>query len=96
MLQLCGLSREVARWDEEMSWAVQKLKGKSLISIILRIAWSALIYYVWRERTSMQVLEHIKEVIKFRLAGLHGVAGDTVNRDLCNNWGLFDFILAQC
>ena len=79
------------------------LKGKALISILLRIAWSVLIYHVWRKRNSRlyshnaesytKVMEKIKEEVRFRMAGLKGVEADYVNCTLCNNWGLFDFIL---
>ena len=39
VLQLCGIGREVGTWPEELKWATQRLKGKALISVILRIAW---------------------------------------------------------
>ena len=50
ILQLCGLHRDVGPWEEELTWAVQRIKGKALISIVLRIAWRVFIYFVWRER----------------------------------------------
>ena len=31
-------------------WAKERFKGKALISVILRLAWSAYIYHLWRER----------------------------------------------
>ena len=37
VLSLCGLKREVMEWKNELSWDAQKIKGKSLISLILRI-----------------------------------------------------------
>ena len=50
ILQLCGLHRDVGPWEEELTWAVQRIKGKALISIVLRIAWRAFVYFVWKER----------------------------------------------
>ena len=50
ILQLCGLRREVHGWAAELNWAVKKLKGRSLVSIILRVAWRAFVYFIWRER----------------------------------------------
>ena len=35
ILSLCGLQREVLSWIGELSWAVRKLKGKSLLSKLL-------------------------------------------------------------
>ena len=37
ILSLCGLRRDVLDWNYELKWATQKLKGKSLISTLLRI-----------------------------------------------------------
>ena len=44
VLQLCGLDNDVTGWAEELKWAKQRLKGKALISILLRIGWNALEY----------------------------------------------------
>ena len=75
-----------------MQWAVQKLNDKALISILLRIAWNALIYNVWRERNSRiyaqksgtfeQILNNIKEAVRFRLDKLKNVKVDSVNISL--------------
>ncbi|XP_039008741.1 uncharacterized protein LOC120136880 [Hibiscus syriacus] len=37
-------------WESRIEWATQTWKGKSLLSIILRIAWTAFIYFIWEER----------------------------------------------
>ena len=97
ILHLCGLHREVGGWQEELRWAVTKIKGKALISIFLNIAWKACIYHVWRERngrmhskpsnSSLQIIEQIKEIICIKLNGVNRVATDDVNRMLCRNWG---------
>ena len=102
ILLLCGLHREVGNWEEEISWAVRRIKGKSLISVILSTAWKAYIYHVWQERNRRlhsklpsspeQILEQIKEEIRIRLTGLK-VANDDVNRHLSVNWGLSNDIL---
>lgn len=54
VLRLCSLSRQPLSWIWELRWASAKLKGKALISIILRLAWSAFIYWIWRERNYRQ------------------------------------------
>ena len=46
MILLCGLSREVLGWNEELAWAVQRLKGKALTSKLLKVGWNAYIYHI--------------------------------------------------
>ena len=85
-------------WEEELKWAYQKLKGKSLITLIMSCAWSAFIYAIWKERncrvyaateeTHMQVLDHIKQRIKIKFAGLENIEADHTNLNLVRNWGL--------
>ena len=50
VLALCGKAKEVTSWREKVEWAISRLKGKSLSSTILRIAWNAAIYFIWIER----------------------------------------------
>ena len=97
ILQLCGLHKEIRSWTDELAWAINRVKGKTLISIVLRMAWKACIYNIWCERnrrlhngmaeTSLQLLDRIKEVLRIRLVGLEKVAEDDINRALCCNWG---------
>ena len=44
ILKHFGLNREVG-WNEELKWVVQRLKGRALISILLRIAWNAFVRF---------------------------------------------------
>ena len=98
ILHCCGLNREVGTWNAELNWAMQKIKGKALISLILGIAWKAFVYHIWKERnrrihghapeTGLQVLESIKEVVGIKLAGIKHVADDSVNRRLYSKRGL--------
>ena len=104
VLSLCGLDREVLDWEGEMKWAVLKLKGKALLSKVLRIAWSSFIYHIWKKRngrifgkmeqTAEQIIDHIKLAVRHRLASLKNVAPDTVNISLYRSWGLFDSIFS--
>ena len=98
VLQLCGLSREVKIWSEELAWAIQRIKGKVLISMVLKMAWKAFIYFVWCEmnkrmhnglsETTQQLLNKIKNVVCIKLDGLTKIARDDINRLICSNWGL--------
>ena len=98
VLQLCGLTRRILRWEEEIEWASQKFKGKSLISNILRLAWNASIYHNWKERNGRmhgqtsaapnQIVQHIQDDIRLRLISLKSITNDAVNCLLCHNWGL--------
>ena len=89
VVSLSGLHRAVLDWQRDFTWTAQRLRGKALISKILRIGWNACIYHIWKERNNRifkqkeespeQILEYIKVSVRFRFAGLKGVAADTVN-----------------
>ena len=96
---LCGYARRVTTsWNGELQWAMQRMRGKSLVAIIMKVAWHAVIYFTWMERnnrlhkgkvtTEMQVLERIKEVIRIRLMRLKKVKLDSVNFTLYRSWNL--------
>ena len=101
MLRKCGLERESLGWEGELKWAAEKLKGKALISTLLRVGWNAFVYHIWRERncrifqhkaaSSMKILEDISEVMKYRLVRLSKVKADVVNIALyyCIEPGVF-------
>ena len=100
-LQLCRLKRAVGSLSEELQWASQKLKGKALISIVLRIAWKATIYHIWRERnrrlyaqiseSPSQLFQYVKEAVQLKTLGLVNIADDPINRSLFSNWDLSFF-----
>ena len=98
ILSLCGQSREVTSWQGELQWAIQRLRGKSLNAVILRVAWHAVIYFIWQERnnrlhrnkveTVQHILEKIKEVVRFRLWELKKISINPVNLSLYRSWQL--------
>lgn len=47
---LSGISKGPQFWDDEVNWLIRKLRGKSFPSVIRRLAWAAIIFYVWHER----------------------------------------------
>ena len=67
---MCDLKKRVFNWEQELEWAVKRLKGKAMIAILLKAVWNAYIYHIWREKnnrifakkegTIEQVLHHIK------------------------------------
>ena len=73
-----------------------------MISTLLRVAWNAFIYHIWREKncrifqqkeeSNMKILEDIREVMMYRLVKLSKVNADNVNIALYRAWGLFDKI----
>ena len=76
----------------------KEIEGKSLNSVILRVAWHAVIYFIWQERNNrlhknkvegvMHILEEIKEVVRIRLLGLKKVKVNSVNFSLYKSWQL--------
>ena len=68
---------------DEFQWAVQRLKGKALIAVILlcnnRIDGHAPDY-------SWIIFHSIVDAVRLRLYGLKDVAYDSVNRER-NGWG---------
>ena len=74
ILLLCvDFGRNVLGWEEELKSAVLRLKGKALISILLRICWSTCIYLCGKKETEEffriclkqldQILEKVKEIV---------------------------------
>ncbi|KAE8729811.1 Vacuolar protein sorting-associated protein 32-like protein 1 [Hibiscus syriacus] len=64
-------------WDSRLQWAAQTWKGKSLLSTVMRITWTAFIYFIWEERnrrifnrgtrTTNQLLKAIKELVRIKI-----------------------------
>ena len=100
LLSLCGINKVIGDWSEELQWAIQNLKGRNLASTLLKVAWKAFIYQVWKERNgrlhgntariNLQVLEAIRDVTRIRLAGLKRDTATNLGRQLSNSWELFD------
>ncbi|KAL4388735.1 hypothetical protein GQ457_09G011660 [Hibiscus cannabinus] len=95
---LCGISRDVLTWELELEWAVKYYKGKSLIALILRLAWNAFLYFVWKERNGRifksacldpsSLLHSIEDVVHTRLSGKYIQRSDSIDLQLCCRWGI--------
>lgn len=89
-------------WEQELNWAVKNMKGKSLLSIVLRLAWAAFLYHVWLERncklhkqifhTDLQVLEQIQWDVGVKVSQLKNYARNPINLLLLMNWPIADFV----
>ncbi|MBA0796167.1 hypothetical protein Gohar_006961, partial [Gossypium harknessii] len=74
------LKKAMGSWRKELAWAILKLKGKSLLVAILKLAWSAYLYVIWRQRnkryfgapflTKDVVLMQIKEIVRAHFGGI--------------------------
>ncbi|XVF59778.1 hypothetical protein PTKIN_Ptkin07bG0303400 [Pterospermum kingtungense] len=92
VLLLCNLRRDVLSWNEELHWASRKLRGKSLPSTVLRWAWVAFIYFIWKERnfrlhrqvehSERQIVDEIKQVIRVKVSDFNKVKKDLINCSL--------------
>ncbi|KAK8277886.1 hypothetical protein V6Z11_D09G003000 [Gossypium hirsutum] len=100
ILGLCRIDREIIDWQRELQWAYIKLKGKTLIAIIVRTAWNAYVYLIWEERNRRQfkgkqrneseILNSIKELVAIRLSGKSIDRFDVVNFQLCTVWNILE------
>ena len=78
-----------------MKWSMKRLKAQALISILLYSVCIECNNRIFDHvvKTPSQVLESIREVIRYKRASLRQVAVDYVNTILCRNWGLYETIL---
>ncbi|MBA0576484.1 hypothetical protein Golob_025051, partial [Gossypium lobatum] len=86
---LCSIHRVVGTWRQELDWTILKLKGKSLLIAILKLAWNAYLCVIWRQRnkryfgasflTEGAIMVHIKELVQARLRGSLINRADPVN-----------------
>lgn len=70
-----------------------------MITVVLKLAWSAYIYIFWRECNDRQIkgvqaseneiIKYIKDSVQARLQGKRIYRNDTVNVQLCIEWGTF-------
>ncbi|XP_039002771.1 uncharacterized protein LOC120129314 [Hibiscus syriacus] len=95
--RLCNVDRTVGSWDEELSWAISRFKGKTFLVFILRIAWCAYVYCIWEERNHRQfrgnsrdvdnIVNCIKEIVRMKSVRI-AIKSSVVNRDICLAWGI--------
>ncbi|XP_039017022.1 uncharacterized protein LOC120147799 [Hibiscus syriacus] len=49
-LSSCGFRSDMLSWDDRLNWLIDNLRGNSLRVRILKLAWTAFLYYIWEER----------------------------------------------
>ncbi|KAK5820339.1 hypothetical protein PVK06_025386 [Gossypium arboreum] len=54
VLKLGCIHRCGGNWDHWLRWALTRLKGKSLLTLILKLAWNAFVHLIWAERNRRQ------------------------------------------
>ncbi|KAL4334606.1 hypothetical protein GQ457_07G003200 [Hibiscus cannabinus] len=89
VLRCYGIDRAIIGWEEEISWAIARLRGKSMRMFVLRLAWNVFMYSIWEERNrrifcsierdANAILSVIQEVIQVQIQKKN-YRRDTVNR----------------
>ncbi|XVF78836.1 hypothetical protein PTKIN_Ptkin14bG0169200 [Pterospermum kingtungense] len=103
VLDACSISRRVSCWTSELQWMIQKVRGKALISGLLRSAWCAYMYFIWQERNGREhgqqhheveyVFEQIQWTVRIRCSQKKNTARDPINSLLLRNWSITESIL---
>ncbi|KAL4317998.1 hypothetical protein GQ457_18G021270 [Hibiscus cannabinus] len=98
VLQLCGWHMDVFNWVTELRLAIDMLKGGSLLTVILQLAYNSFIYFIWKEMSvwifqsrhssPQDIVQNIKESVKWRLMEKPLYRNSFVATSLCINWGL--------
>ncbi|XP_039057118.1 uncharacterized protein LOC120200312 [Hibiscus syriacus] len=79
ILNLAHVHKPHLPWESMIEWACVEWRGKSLISILLKIAWTSYIYTIWEERNrrifkqkareAAHLLSLIKDIVWIQLSG---------------------------
>ncbi|XP_038998621.1 uncharacterized protein LOC120123890 [Hibiscus syriacus] len=98
IFSLSGLHFITRSWESFLAWACYTWKGKSLLSVILKIALNALIYILWEERNkklfqgrsrnAQELFRIIKDIVGSQLRGRNLNSIDIVNANLCKHWDI--------
>ncbi|KAL4272234.1 hypothetical protein GQ457_13G002990 [Hibiscus cannabinus] len=98
VLRLCNVNRSVLGREDELQWVVDRLKGKSLIVYILKLAWNGYVYSIWCERNSrifrgdfrsvIDIVNSINDFVCVKLLKKNVDRVDPINRRLCLAWGV--------
>ncbi|XP_039058396.1 uncharacterized protein LOC120201958 [Hibiscus syriacus] len=94
ILKLNGMNSSSMTWVETVSKASSTWKGRSLLTTILKISWTAFLYFIWQERnqriflgrhrTVECLLKEVKDVVGIRPRGTNINRLDSTNLKLCD------------
>ncbi|KAL4360718.1 hypothetical protein GQ457_04G024180 [Hibiscus cannabinus] len=80
-------------WELELGWAVTRLKGRSLLTVILQLPWNTFIYIIWKERNLRifqrkfshedSLINSIKDIVSIRLRVKPISRASKINSRLC-------------
>ncbi|XP_039070040.1 uncharacterized protein LOC120216777 [Hibiscus syriacus] len=97
VLNLNGICRGTCSWSARISWAFASWKGKSLLTAIMKLAWTTFTYIIWEERNKRiyqrrsrnvnALLLAIKDSVGIQLKSREINRNDYVNSALCIQWG---------
>ncbi|XP_038999926.1 uncharacterized protein LOC120125606 [Hibiscus syriacus] len=96
---LSGLQFTFCSWDVFVERACSTWRGKSMLTMIMKLLLNALVYLLWEERNkrmfqgrsrpASELLKTVKDVISLQLRGRIFKRVD-VNISLCNHWRIVD------
>ncbi|XP_039020908.1 uncharacterized protein LOC120152868 [Hibiscus syriacus] len=98
VFSLSGLQFPRYSWEVFMAWASSNWKGKSLLTMVMKMALNALIYTIWEERnkrvfqnrarSAEEIIKAIKDNVSLQLRSKNINRVDSVNISICNHWGI--------
>ena len=53
IMALCLVSNTSFYWEDLVEWGVVHLKGKGMRAIVCKLAWWAIVYYLWSQRNAV-------------------------------------------
>ncbi|KAK8673221.1 hypothetical protein V6N13_111570 [Hibiscus sabdariffa] len=97
---LCNIQRDAYSWQGELQWFCERVKGRVLLSCILRVVMTAFVYLIWRERNSRlftsyccsdsSLFSYVVDVVSIRLRGKSINKLDPINCRLYHAWNIYD------
>ncbi|KAL4333379.1 hypothetical protein GQ457_07G000610 [Hibiscus cannabinus] len=90
ILCLCEINRDVMDWESEVQWFSTRLKGKSLMVVICKLALGLYVYRIWEERNRRKFRNVSRDCIK-EAACIHIQCRNTRMNDVsrsCIAWGI--------
>ena len=98
VMALCLIYDPQFCWEHLVEWGTMHLKGEGLRANLCKLAWWAIVYYLWFQRnvllhagqvkTEEQILNLIKEDVKTWLNSKVCFEDSILNRAFCCNWGI--------